>query len=168
MGILGINHIAFRTPDPARLKTFYRELLGAEELDGSHDPLRVGHTLLVFFASDRGGAADDPDELAFDADRAGFDDALERARRLDALQREPVDPTPWSKAFLASAYAAVNLTTSLESLFKTTGFGENVATTLALVIVTLVLSLFTIGIRWVMFCMTHERSLPKNLSPVPI
>ena len=100
MGILGINHIAFRTPDPARLNAFYRELLGAEELDGSHDPLRVGHTLLVFFASDRGGAADDPDELAFDADRAGFDDALERARRLDALQREPVDPTPWSKAFL--------------------------------------------------------------------
>ena len=30
------------------------------------------------------------------------------------------------------------------------------------------LSLFTIGIRWVMFCLTHERSLPKNLSPVPI
>ena len=30
------------------------------------------------------------------------------------------------------------------------------------------LSLFTIGIRWVMFCMTHERNLPKNLSPVPI
>ena len=30
------------------------------------------------------------------------------------------------------------------------------------------LSLFTIGIRWVMFCMTHDRSLPKNLSPVPI
>jgi hypothetical protein len=30
------------------------------------------------------------------------------------------------------------------------------------------LSLFTIGIRWVMFCMTHERDLPKNLSPVPI
>jgi hypothetical protein len=30
------------------------------------------------------------------------------------------------------------------------------------------LNLFTIGIRWVMYCMTHERSLPGNLSPVPI
>jgi catechol 2,3-dioxygenase-like lactoylglutathione lyase family enzyme len=100
MGILGVNHIAFRTPDPAGLKAFYRELFDAEELDGSHDPLRIGHTLLVFFPSERGGAADDPDELAFDADRAGFDDTLERARRLGVLQREPVEPTPWSRAFL--------------------------------------------------------------------
>jgi hypothetical protein len=29
------------------------------------------------------------------------------------------------------------------------------------------LSLFTIGMRWMMFCLTHESSLPKNLSPVP-
>jgi len=29
------------------------------------------------------------------------------------------------------------------------------------------LSLFTIGMRWMMFCLTHELSLPKNLSPVP-
>ena len=100
MGILGVNHIAFRTPDPARLKAFYRELLDAEVLDGAHDPLRVGDTLLVFFAAERGGAADDPDEIAFDADRAGFEAALERARGLGALQREPVDPTPWSRAFL--------------------------------------------------------------------
>jgi catechol 2,3-dioxygenase-like lactoylglutathione lyase family enzyme len=100
MGILGVNHIAFRTPDPAGLKAFYRELLSAEELTGAHEPLRVGHTLLVFFASERGGAADDPDELAFDADHAGFEEALERARSLRALQREPVEPTPWSRAFL--------------------------------------------------------------------
>jgi Transposase DDE domain len=30
------------------------------------------------------------------------------------------------------------------------------------------LSFFTIGLRWVMFCLTHDRSLPKNLTPVPI
>ena len=100
MGVLGVNHIAFRTPDTAALKAFYRELLDAEVLVGSHDPLRVGHTVLVFFESERGGAGDDPDEIAFDADRAGFDAALERARSLGALQREPVDPTPWSRAFL--------------------------------------------------------------------
>jgi hypothetical protein len=29
------------------------------------------------------------------------------------------------------------------------------------------LSLFQIGLRWVMFCLTHDRPLPKNLSPVP-
>jgi catechol 2,3-dioxygenase-like lactoylglutathione lyase family enzyme len=100
MGILGVNHIAFRTPDPAGLKGFYRELLDAEEVGGSHDPLRVGHTLLVFFLSERGGAAEDPDELAFDADRAGFEETLARARRMGVIQREPVDPTPWSRALL--------------------------------------------------------------------
>jgi len=100
MGILGVNHIAFRTPDPSGLKAFYRELLDAEEVDGSHDPLRVGHTLLVFFASEHGGAAEDPDELAFDADLAGFEATLARARSMGSIQREPVDPTPWSRAFL--------------------------------------------------------------------
>ena len=29
------------------------------------------------------------------------------------------------------------------------------------------LSLFQIGLRWLMFCLTHDRSLPANLSPVP-
>ena len=29
------------------------------------------------------------------------------------------------------------------------------------------LSLFTIGMRWMTYCLTHERSLPGNLSPVP-
>jgi catechol 2,3-dioxygenase-like lactoylglutathione lyase family enzyme len=100
MGILGVNHIAFRTPDPAGLRAFYRDLLAAEELDGAHDPLRVGDTLLVFFPAEHGGAADDPDEIAFDADRAGFDEALERARTLGAIQREPVDHTAWSRGFL--------------------------------------------------------------------
>jgi catechol 2,3-dioxygenase-like lactoylglutathione lyase family enzyme len=100
MGILGVNHIAFRTPDPAGLRAFYRELLAAEELAGAHDPLRVGSTLLVFFPAERAGAVADADEIAFDADRAGFEDALERARRLDAVQREPVDHTPWSRGFL--------------------------------------------------------------------
>jgi catechol 2,3-dioxygenase-like lactoylglutathione lyase family enzyme len=100
MGILGVNHIAFRTPDPGGLKAFYRTLLDAEVLDGEHDPLRVGHTLLVFFPSERGGASEDPDELAFHADRDGFEATLERARRLGVVQREPVEPTPWSRAFL--------------------------------------------------------------------
>ncbi len=29
------------------------------------------------------------------------------------------------------------------------------------------LSYFTIGMRWLMFCLTHDHSLPDNLSPVP-
>jgi hypothetical protein len=29
------------------------------------------------------------------------------------------------------------------------------------------LSLFQIGLRWLMFCVTHDRPLPHNLSPVP-
>ena len=102
MGVLGINHVAFRTPDPARLRAFYLELLGVEELDGAHYPLRAGSVLLVFFESQAGGAAADPDELAFEVDRAGFDESLERARRLDCLQREPVEHTPVSKGFLVA------------------------------------------------------------------
>jgi catechol 2,3-dioxygenase-like lactoylglutathione lyase family enzyme len=100
VGVLGINHIAFRTPDAARLKAFYGELFDAEALSGEHDPLRVGATLLVFFPSARGGAAEDPDEIAFDVDRAGFDAVLARARRMGVLVKEPVEPTPWSRAFL--------------------------------------------------------------------
>jgi magnesium and cobalt exporter, CNNM family len=48
--------------------------------------------------------------------------------------------------FLASAYAAVNLTTSLEAVFKGTGWPivSTSAAALALIIVTLILSLFTI------------------------
>jgi catechol 2,3-dioxygenase-like lactoylglutathione lyase family enzyme len=99
VGVLGVNHIAFRTPDPARLRAFYAELLGAEALEGSHEPLRAGSALLVFFGSDRNTVSEDPDEIAFDVDAAGFDEALERARLLGAVVREPVAHTPWSKGF---------------------------------------------------------------------
>ena len=34
MGVLGINHLAFRTPDPDLLRRFYLELTGAEEVEG--------------------------------------------------------------------------------------------------------------------------------------
>jgi catechol 2,3-dioxygenase-like lactoylglutathione lyase family enzyme len=98
--VLGINHIAFRTPDPARLREFYADLLGAERLEGAHDPLRVGGILLVFFRSEEAGRRDDPDELAFDVDAVGFEEALARARNLGALQREPVTHSPWSRGFL--------------------------------------------------------------------
>jgi hypothetical protein len=36
MGVLGINHLAFRTPDPDRLRRFYLALTGAEQLEGEH------------------------------------------------------------------------------------------------------------------------------------
>jgi catechol 2,3-dioxygenase-like lactoylglutathione lyase family enzyme len=99
MGVFGVNHIAFRTPDPARLKDFYAELLDAEVVEGAHDPLRVGRTLLVFFESAEGGAPADPDELAFDCDAAGFAECYERAKALGALDREPVSHSPSSKGF---------------------------------------------------------------------
>ena len=98
MGVLGINHIAFRTPDVTRLHGFYRELLAAEELSGEHEPLRAGSTLLVFFEGRAGGE----DELAFDVDRSGFDEALERAQAMRLNVRGPVDHTPWSKGFYTS------------------------------------------------------------------
>jgi catechol 2,3-dioxygenase-like lactoylglutathione lyase family enzyme len=100
LGVLGVNHIAFRTPDPAGLKTFYQELFAPEVVTGSHDPLRLGATLLVFFESDGNAISDDPDEIAFDVDLAGFEETLVRARAMGVVTRDPVSPTAWSRAFL--------------------------------------------------------------------
>jgi catechol 2,3-dioxygenase-like lactoylglutathione lyase family enzyme len=100
MGVFGVNHIAFRTPDPARLKRFYAELLDAEMVEGAHDPLRVGRMLLVFFESAEGGAPADPDEIAFDCDASGFAECYERAKALGALDSEPVSHSPSSKGFV--------------------------------------------------------------------
>jgi catechol 2,3-dioxygenase-like lactoylglutathione lyase family enzyme len=100
MAILGVNHLAFRTPDPARLSAFYARLLAAERLEGAHGPLRVGSTTLVFFPSDSNEIGPDPDEIAFDADADGFEAALDRARDLGALEREPVEHTQASRGFL--------------------------------------------------------------------
>jgi catechol 2,3-dioxygenase-like lactoylglutathione lyase family enzyme len=99
VGVLGVNHIAFRSADPAGLRAFYLELTGGEEIQGVHDPIRIGRTLLVFFASERAYADPDPDELAFDVDAAGFAEVLERARGLGALVRGPVEHTDWSRGF---------------------------------------------------------------------
>jgi catechol 2,3-dioxygenase-like lactoylglutathione lyase family enzyme len=100
MGVVGINHIAFRTPDPAGLRAFYIDLFNAEPLDGFHAPLRAGPMLLALFHSDANYQSSDPDELAFDADLTGSSEILERARRLGVLTREPVEHTPWSKGVL--------------------------------------------------------------------
>jgi hypothetical protein len=78
----------------------YEELLGAEPLAGSHDPLRVGTVILVFFESARASVGDDPDEIAFDADAASFAAILGRARDMDVVTKDVVEPTPWSRAFL--------------------------------------------------------------------
>jgi predicted enzyme related to lactoylglutathione lyase len=69
-------------------------------VSGSHDPLRLGATLLVFFESAGNRISDDPDEIAFDVDLAGFEETLERARAMGVVTREPVAPTAWSRAFL--------------------------------------------------------------------
>jgi catechol 2,3-dioxygenase-like lactoylglutathione lyase family enzyme len=100
VGVFGVNHIAFRTPDPAGLKRFYAQLLDAEVVQGAHDPLRVGRTLLVFFEAEAAGVPADPDEISFDCDAAGFDVSYQRAQKLGALQREPVRHTPWSRGFV--------------------------------------------------------------------
>jgi hypothetical protein len=41
MGVLGVNHIAFRSHDPVALRRFYLELMGGESLDAVHDPIRM-------------------------------------------------------------------------------------------------------------------------------
>jgi len=99
MGVLGVNHLAFRTADPGRLRAFYVALTGADELEGDHSPIRVGQTLLVFFPAEGSGAQADPDEIAFDVDAAGFDDVLGRARGLGCEIRGPVDHSGSSRGF---------------------------------------------------------------------
>ena len=96
MGVLGVNHIAFRSPDPVRLREFYERLLEGEPVPGAHDPLRIGDTLLVFFeAEGRTGQ----DELAFDVDARGFEETLRRAESMGLPVRGPVEHTPWSRGF---------------------------------------------------------------------
>jgi catechol 2,3-dioxygenase-like lactoylglutathione lyase family enzyme len=99
MAVLGVNHIAFRTPDPAGLREFYLELLDCEPLAGAHDVIRAGSVVLAFFPS-QGRPAEDPDEIAFDVDATGFELALARARVLGAVQREPVEPNRWQRFVL--------------------------------------------------------------------
>jgi catechol 2,3-dioxygenase-like lactoylglutathione lyase family enzyme len=99
VAVLGINHIAFRTPDPTRLRLFYLELLDAEPLGGTHGPIRVGSVTLAFFPT-QGRLSDDPDEIAFDVDAVGFEETLSRARDLGAVQREPVAPNRWQRFVL--------------------------------------------------------------------
>jgi len=96
VGPLGVNHVAFRSPDPARLREFYETLLGAEMVRGAHDPLRVGSTLLVFFDAD---GPPGRDELAFDVDARGFAESLQRAESMGLAVRGPVEHTPWSRGF---------------------------------------------------------------------
>lgn len=102
MGVLGVNHIAFRSHDPVALRHFYAQLTGAEPLNGVHEPLRVGHTLLVFFPSERRWADADPDELAFDVDAEGFARVQAAAAALGAAVRGPVQHTPWSRGVYLS------------------------------------------------------------------
>ncbi len=99
MGVLGVNHLAFRTPDPDSLRRRDLQLTGAEELEGEHGALRLGQTLLAFFQSTLPGMAADPDEIAFDVDAPGFDDVLKRARRLGCEIRGPLEHTPSSRGF---------------------------------------------------------------------
>jgi catechol 2,3-dioxygenase-like lactoylglutathione lyase family enzyme len=98
VAVLGINHIAFPSHDPAALREFYLDLTGGA-LDAVHDPVHIGSTLLVFFESERHYRDQDADELAFNVDAAGFDDVLARAQRLGLDVRGPVAHTDWSKGF---------------------------------------------------------------------
>ena len=96
VGVLGVNHIAFRSSDTVRLRAFYERLLAAETVRGAHQPLRVGGTLLVFFEAE---GAVGQDELAFDVDARGFEETLRRAEAMGLPVRGPVEHTAWSRGF---------------------------------------------------------------------
>ena len=91
MGVLGVDHIAFRTRDPAGLRDFYRDLLDAEPLAGEHLALRAGTTVLAFFEADEAAGGD---EIAFAADGSGFQAALVSAERMAALCADRLSTLP--------------------------------------------------------------------------
>ena len=95
MSVTGINYVAFNTPDIQRLRDFYIDLLEAESLVGDHQPIRVGHTLLVFFNGE--AAADKSLTIGFDVDADSFADILARAKDLEILERGPVEHTRVTK-----------------------------------------------------------------------
>jgi hypothetical protein len=91
--------IWFYTPNIARLRKFYIDLLGAEPLKGDHEPIRIGHTVIVFLQ----GATDSSRlGLGVDVDAIGFETILGKAKATDALKRGPVEHTPFSKGLFLS------------------------------------------------------------------
>jgi catechol 2,3-dioxygenase-like lactoylglutathione lyase family enzyme len=99
MSLTGINSIWFFTPDIERLRKFYIDLLGAEPLKGDHEPIRVGHTVIVFM---QGSADSNRLGLGFDVDAAGFETILRKAKAAGVLKRGPVEHTPFSKGLFLS------------------------------------------------------------------
>lgn len=99
MSITGINSVWFHTPDIARLRRFYVELLGAESLVGDHEPVRVGHSVLVFV---KGSAESDKLGLGFDVDANGFEEILGKAKAMGIVKRGPVEHTPFTKGLFLS------------------------------------------------------------------
>lgn len=94
MSVIGINSIWFHTPDIARLRKFYLDLLGAEPLKGDHEPIRVGHTVIVFM---QGAPDSNKLGLGFDVDGPGFESILAKAKSMGILKRGPVEHTPFTK-----------------------------------------------------------------------
>ena len=94
MGVTGIHSIWFYTPDIARLRKFYIDLLGAESLVGDHEPIRLGHTVLVFM---QGTPESNRLAIGFDVDSVGFESILSAAQSMGALERGPVQHTPISR-----------------------------------------------------------------------
>ena len=94
MSVTGINSIWFYTSNISRLRTFYIQLLGAESLVGDHEPIRVGHTVLVFM---QGVPESNKLGLGFEVDGPGFEEIAERAKSMGVLQRGPTQHTSISK-----------------------------------------------------------------------
>jgi catechol 2,3-dioxygenase-like lactoylglutathione lyase family enzyme len=99
MSVTGINSIWFHTPDIERLRKFYIDLLEAEPLQGDHEPIRVGHTVIVFM---QGSAEANRLGLGFDVDAPGFDAILAKARAWGILKRGPVEHTPITRGLFLS------------------------------------------------------------------
>lgn len=99
MSVMGINSIWSYTPNIERLRKFYFELLEAESLKGDHEPIRVGHTVIVFM---QGLADSNKLGLGFDVDAIGFDAILGKAKAMGVLKRGPVEHTPFTKGFFVT------------------------------------------------------------------
>ena len=93
MTVLGFAYVGLHTPDPAALSSFYRELLGATPVAGTHEQLQIGSAVLGFWQA---AAAGGQQSTGFLVDEQELEAFAARARDL-GLTAERTSYNAWSK-----------------------------------------------------------------------
>lgn len=93
MTVLGFAYVGLHTPDPAALSSFYRELLDAAPVTGTHEQLQVGSAVLGFWQAAAPGGEQ---STGFLVDEQGLEAFVARAGDL-GLPVERTSYNAWSR-----------------------------------------------------------------------